>query len=266
MAGDYIVTDLDCFVDDKPIHKKRENLWLAIEKGSYISDLTEKTVGMNKLEERDIEVTLPENYPDKAVAGKRARYHVLVKDIKERKLPALDDEFARDIGKASLEELRKEIAKELAGRAAANAETEAENALLNKLIDEHTFKVPSGFVARQLQMMVADSKRRLEEKGFKKEDLDKRDKELAEKFKADAERQVRLLFILDSIASTQHIEADDNDLGDAYRAMAAQSGKEESFVRDYYEKEGLVDNLREKLREGKTIKFLMDNAVVTEKE
>jgi trigger factor len=266
MMNDYVVTDLECFVDGKSIHKKRENLWLAVDKDSYIGGMAEQMAGMNKLEERDIEVKLPENYPDKAVAGRQARYHVLVKEIKERRLPSVDDEFAKDIGRPSLEDLRKEIAKELAARAAANSETEAENSLLNALIDGHVFKVPSGFVARQIASMVADSKKRLEEKGFKREDLDKRDKEFAEKFRQDAERQVRLLFILDSIASAERIEATDADVGDAYRAIAAQAGKDEAFVRGHYEKEGLVDSLREKIRESKTIRFLMDHAAVTEKE
>ncbi len=257
---DYVVSDLECFVDGKSVHKKRENLWLAIEKDSFMSSLTEKMVGMKKLEERDIDVTLPEKYPDKDLAGKQARYHVLVKEVKERRLPAIDDEFAKDMGRQNLADLKGEVAKELQARADSNAEAEVENQLLNKLIDEHVFKVPSAFVARQLDLMVKDAKKRLEEKGFKKEDLVKKDAEFKEKFKTDAERQVRLLFILDAIATAEKIEVSDSDVGEAYRSIAAQSGKTEEFVKDYYEKEEYVDNLRDKIREGKTIRFLLDNA------
>jgi trigger factor len=263
---DYVVTDLEPFVDGKSAHKKRENLWLAIEKESFITGLTEQMVGMKELEERDIEVTLPEKYPDKALAGKLARYHVKVKEIKERRMPALDDEFARSLGRQSLEDLKKEISGELEARARAGAEAEAENAMLNALIDGHSFKVPSGFVVRQLELMVEDSKRRLEEKGFKREDLDKRDGEFRQRMGPDAERQVRLLFILDAIAAAEKIEPGEDDLKNAYRAIAAETGKAEDAVREHYEKEGLVENLLEKIREGKTIKFLLDNAKVTEKE
>lgn len=264
--NDYVVSDLECFVDGKSIHKKRENLWLAIEKDSFMSGLTEKMVGMKKLEERDIDVTLPDKYPDKDMAGKPARYHVLVKEIKERQLPVIDDEFAKDMGRQSLADLKGEVGKELQARADSGAVADVENQILSKLIDEHLFKVPSAFVTRQIDLMVKDAKKRLEEKGIKKEDLAKKDDEFKEKFKIDAERQVRLLFILDAIATAEKIEASDSDLNEAYKSIAAQSGKTEEFVKDYYEKEEYVDSLRDKIREGKTIRFLIDNAKVTEKE
>lgn len=264
--GDYVVADLECFVDGKSAHKKRENLWLAIEKDSFIPGLADKMVGMKKSEERDIDAALPEKYPDKALAGKAARYHVLLKEVKERQLPAVDDAFAKEMGRENLEDLKKEILKELRTRAEAGAEAEVENGVLNKLIDGHSFKVPSGFVTRQLGLMVEDAKKRLESKGIKREDIDKRDAELKERFKPDAERQVKLLFILDAIADAEKIEASDEDLAEAYKSMAAQAEKTEDFVREYYEKEGLVDNLRDKIREGRTIRFLIDNAKITDKE
>ena len=264
-ADDYVVTDLECFSDGKPVHKKRESLWLTIDKDSFMTGLTEQMIGMKKGEERDIDVTLPEKYPDKNLAGKKVRYHVLVKEIKERKLPNVDDEFAKDIGRENVADLKKEVAREMEERAKANAEVEVENALLKKLVDEHSFKVPQSFITRQLELMVSDAKRRLEEKGFKKEDLDKRDKEFVDKFKGDAERQVRLLFILDAVATAEKIDVADKDLAEAYKNIAAQAGKTEAFVKDYYEREELVDNLCDKIREGKTVRFLLDNAKITEK-
>lgn len=263
--GDYIVSDMDCFIEDKPVHKKRENLWLYMDEESLIPDLTKKMIGMNKGEERDIEVKLPDNYPDKAVAGKTAKYHVAAKEIKERILPNVDDEFAKDVGRQSLEELKGGIRKELEAQGRANMEIDMENQLLNKLMDENVFAVPSSFVARQLDHMVEDAKKRLGEKGFKREELDKKDKEFKEKFKNDAARQVRLLFILNEIANIEKIESNDEDLKEYYRSISAQSGKTEDDVRNYYEKEGLVDSLKEKLREGKTIQFLLSKAEIIEK-
>lgn len=263
--NDYVVTDLECSSEGKSVQKKREGLWLSIDKESFAGGLAEKMVGMKKLEERDIDVTLPENYPDKNYAGKKVVYRVLIKEIKERRLPAVDDEFARDMGRQSIDDLKKEIARELEERGKAGADVEAENKLLGKLIDDNVFKVPSSFVARQLGLMVDNAKRRLEEKGLKRDDLDKKDGEFKEKFKQDAERQVRLLFILDTIAGAENIDATDDDVASAYKSMAAQAEKTEEFVRDYYEREELVDNLRDKIRESKTIKFLLDSAKITEK-
>ncbi len=263
--GDYVVSDLDCFVDGKPVHKKRENLWLFLEKESLIPGLSEGMAGMNKSEERDIEAVLPEKYPDKGLAGKKAVYHILCKEIKARQLPNIDDEFAKDVGKNNLEDLKKEVFAELEARAKTNADVECENQLLNKLMDDNVFSVPSSFVKRQLEQMVENAKRKLQEKGFKKEELDKKDAEFREKFKKDAERQVRLLFILDEIARNEKIEVERKDVEDAFKAIAAQVGKSEEEIKAYYEKEDLVDNLEEKVREEKTIAFILKNAKISDK-
>jgi len=261
---DYVVSDLDCLVDAKPAHKKRENLWLYIEKGSIMSGLTEKMIGMNKSEERDIEVELPKEYPDKNIAGKSAMYHVKVKEIKVRSLPNIDDEFAKDLGKENLADLKKEVAKELENKMRSDNEIAAENQLLNKIIDDNNFAVPSALVKKQIQMMSENAKVRLLEKGFKKEDLDKKDGELEERFKDDALKQVRLLFILDRIAKDEGVKADEKDLEDAYKSISIRSGKSEKEVKDHYEKEGLVDSLLERIREEKTISFLLKSAVIKE--
>jgi trigger factor len=263
---DYVVSDLDCFVDAKPVHKKRENLWLYIEKGSIMSGLTEKMIGMNKGEERDIQVELPKDYPDKNIAGKTVMYHVKAKELKVRSLPAIDDEFAKDLGKESLADLKKEVAKELENKMKYDNEVAAENQLLDKIIAENSFAVPSALVKKQMHMMSENAKRRLLEKGFKKEDLDKKDGELEERFKDDALKQVRLLFILDRIAKDEGIKADEKDLEGAYKSISVQSGKSEKEVRDHYEKEELVDNLLERIREEKTVSFLLKSAEIKEKE
>lgn len=263
--GDYVVSDLECFVDGKPVHKKRENLWLTVEKDSFIPGLAERMVGAKKGDDIDLDAKLPDKYPDPKLAGKDAKYHIVAKEIKEKKLPDIDDELAKDIGKQNLDELKKEISRELQERGKSMAEVAVENQLLGKLVDDNVFSVPVTMVARQLEHMVEDAKRKLQERGFGKEELDKKDKEFGEKYKVDAEKQVRLLFILDEIAAREKIVPSDDDLSDAYKMIAQQSGKSEDAVREYYEKEDIVDNLKEKIREGKTVKFLLESSVIKEK-
>lgn len=264
--GDYLVSDLDCFVDGKPIHKTRENLWIYLDKEALIPELNEKMVGMKKLEERDIEVKLPEKYPDKKMVGKLAVYHVKVKEIKARVLPSLDDEFAKDLGKEKFDDLKKTVSEELGARARMNAEIETENQLLGKLMDSNLFAVPESLVARQLNMMVEDAKRRLASKGFQREELDKKNEDFIKKFKEDAVRHVRLLFILDAIASEEKIGVAAEDIEKAYKMIAAQSGKSVEEIKGHYEKEGLVDSLESKVREEKTIRLLLEKAKIEEKE
>lgn len=262
--GDYAVSDLDCLADGKPIHRKREDLWLFLDKDTIALGLSEGMVGMKKGDEKDIEVTLSKDYPNKDLAGKKVIYHVKVKDIKVRKLPEIDDSLAKELGKDNLENLKKDIASGLEEQAKRNAEIEVENKVLAKLIDDNDFAVPGGFVNRQLGYMVENAKRHLIEKGFKKEDLDKKDDELKGKFKNDAVRRVRLLFILDAIARAEHIDVGDGDVEEAYKAISSQTGKPEAQVKEHYEREELVEDLKEQLREGKVIEFLVKSAKVTE--
>jgi trigger factor len=132
-------------------------------------------------------------------------------------------------------------------------------------MDENVFPVPPSFAKRQLDHMIEDAKRNLAQKGFSKEELDKKNSEFEGKFKDDAARRVRLLFILDDIARSEKIEVAESDIDNAYKAIAAQAGKPEAFVKEHYEKEGLVDNLEEKLREEKVIQFLLASAEIKEK-
>lgn len=263
-TGDDVVSALECFVDGKPIHKKRENLWLHVDKDSFLPALSDGMVGMKKGEERDIDVVLPDKYPVKTAAGKPARYHVKAKEIKSRALPDLDDAFAKDLGKDTLENLKKEIRDELERRMNLNIEIEMENQLLKKLMDDNIFQVPPSLVKRQIDLMVEDAKTRLMEKGFKREDLDKKDNEFREKFKDDAPRQVRLLFVLDEIARIEKISASDGDLENAYKSISGQTGEKTEKIKDYYEKKDLIDSLKDKLREEKTTRFLLDNAEISD--
>jgi len=262
--GDYAVSDLDCLANGKPIHRKREDLWLFLDKDTIALGLSDGMVGMKKGDEKDIEVTLSKDYPNKDLAGKKAIYHVKVKDIKVRKLPEINDALAKELGKDSLDSLKKDIDTGLLEQAKRSAEAEVENKVLGKLIDDNDFAVPGGFVKRQLGYMVENAKRHLTEKGFKKEDLDKKDEELRGKFGIDAVRRVRLLFILDAIARAEKIEVGDSDVEEAYKAIAAETGKSEAEVKEHYTHEDMIDDLKEQLREGKAIEFLVKNAKVTE--
>jgi trigger factor len=148
----------------------------------------------------------------------------------------------------------------------ANNEIEAENSLLKKLIDDNKFDTPKSLKDRQLKYMIDDAKAKLEQKGFKRAELDKKEDEFITKFKDDAERQVRLFFILDEIANLEKIEVLPEDIDTAFKTIAAQTGRSEQEIKDHYEKEDLSSDLEEKIREGKTIEFLMQEANVTEVE
>ncbi len=264
VIGDYAICDLGCFVDEKPIHKTRENIWLLVEEESLtlMPGLAAKMAGMKKLEERDCEVVLPEKYPNKDMAGKKAVYHVKLKEIKLRQLPNLDDDFAKDLGKDSLEALNNDIREEMKAHLQNQIEQDMEKQLLAKLVDANTFSVPKSFVARELHYIIEDAKAKLAEKGFKKEEIDSKEKEFEERFRPDAAKRIRLAFLLDEIARKEGIGLDEAELEDAFKAISVKVNQPIDKVKEYYQKEGLIESLKEQVRENKTIWFLLKEANV----
>ena len=262
--GDYAISNMECEVDGKAVHKKRENLWLYMDKDTIAPGLSEGMVGMNKGDEKSIDIVLPKEHADKSIAGKKATYRIKVNDIKVRDLPEVNDALAKSMGKDDLEALKKDISIGLEAQAKRNADIEIENKVLTKIVDDNKFGVPSGIVKRQLEQMVENAKHRLLEKGFKKDDLDKKDDEFRAKFKDDAEKRVRLLFILDAVAAAEKIEVADGDVAEAYKVISEQTGKSEDEIKAHYEREDIVADLKEQLKEGKAIEFLVKNAKVTE--
>jgi len=264
--GDYAISNMECEVDGKAVHKKRENLWLYMDKDTIAPGLSEGMVGMNKNDEKSIDIVFPKEHADKSMAGKKAAYRVKVNDIKVRDLPEVNDALAKSMGKDSLEALKKDILTGLEAQAKRNSEIEVENKVLTKIVEDNKFGVPSGIVKRQLEQMVENAKRRLLEKGFKKDDLDKKDDEFRAKFKDDAEKRVRLLFILDAVAAAEKIEVTDGDMAEAYKVISEQTGKSEDEIKAHYEREDITADLKEQLKEGKAIEFLVKNARVTEEQ
>lgn len=261
--GDYAVCDIDCFIDGKPLHRRRENFWIFVDKESSVPSLTEQMVGLKKDEERSCHVAIPETYSDKKLAGKTATYRVKLKEVKVRQVPALDDEFAKDLGKDSFEVLKDGVRKGFEIRIESETQKDLERQVLAKLILDNDFCVPSSFVERQLRYLVENAKVDLVEKGIRKNDVDAKEGELREKLKGEAARRVKAFFILDDISKREGIACTPEEIEEALVAIAVETGIPIEKVKEHYERENLLQDLAEKLREEKTIRFLIEAAVIT---
>jgi len=111
--GNFGICDVDTFMDGKEIAKKREKMWIEADKDASLLGVGEEIVGLKKGDTKEVEVTLPENYPDKKYAGKKATFKIEIKETKEKKVPELNDELAKKIGKDTMAEVKKEIREQL---------------------------------------------------------------------------------------------------------------------------------------------------------
>lgn len=263
--GDFGICDIEAFIDGKAITKKHNNMWIEANKDSSLLGLGEELCGMKKGERKDVEVTLPENYPDKKYAGKQAMFNMEIKDVRVKKLPEIDDTLAKKLKKENISEVREEFRSELMERKAHNSKVNMKNQIMEQLLKGHSFDVPGAMVERQLDVLVERAQSELAEKGVDKETIESQKDELKKRLKGDAEKKIRLYFILNEIANENKIAVEDEEVDNWLKSLADSYNQPFEEVKKYYKEKDLTDGLKEQLREGKTLDFLLSEASVTEK-
>ncbi|MEE9500040.1 MAG: trigger factor [Candidatus Omnitrophota bacterium] len=258
--GDYAVCDVEAFVEGKPITKKNNNMWVLADKEASLLGMGEELVGLTKGQAREIETKLPESYPDKKYAGKLAKFKVLVNEVKEKRLPALDDAFARDLKADNLEALKKEIESGLFKRKENSLKIDMENQILDKILKDNKFTVPANIVQRQKEVLVKRFEAELLRKGLHKDEVARELDQKTQKLKEDARDRVRIYFILDDIALKEKIEINDKDIDERLKSLALSTGQSQGEVKKYYEKENLLGGLAEEIKDGKVLEFLLEEA------
>ena len=264
--GDFAVSDVESFIDGKSISKKRENMWIEVSKEASMLGIGEELAGLKKGEAREIEATLPEGYPDKKYAGKKAIFKVEIKQTKEKKLPSLDDELAKKVGKETAEELRTEIKDQLLVRKEENEKVSMKNQILEQLINKHPFALPATMVARQLKVLLDRAENDLLQRGVEKEAIESHKDKLKDQLFKEAQDKVRVYFILDEVSKQENVDVTEEEIDSWISALAASYNKPFEEVKKYYHENDLVGGLHEQLREDKALELLLAEAVISKKE
>jgi len=258
---DTAVIDFEGFENGNAISgAKAADYMLSLGSNSLIPGFEDQLVGMNKGETRKIKVTFPADYSSPALAGKEADFTVSLKEIKKKVLPELNDDFAKDIGgDKSLDELKAGIKKDLEARKLNEMNTDQREELLSKLIDSHTFEVPSGMVERELKSMMRKQASRMARQGADVKTFDPA--KFLEEHKTLAEQRIKGVLILDTIADKEKVEVNDAEVSSAMAAMARQSNQTVDAIKKYYDSvDGGTDNLRSSLVQEKTLSLLLSRA------
>ena len=239
---------------------------LKIGSGSFIPGFEEQMIGMNIGEEKDLEVTFPEKYHAEELAGKAAVFHVKVNSITETQLPALDDDFAKDISEFdTLEEYKADIRAKLEAQAAEKDNNNFTNAVIEKVLENATVEIPEAMIERQIDSMMRDFEYRLMGNGLKLDDFLKYTgsdmKAFRENYRGQAEKSVKAHLVLEAIEKAEAIDATQEQIDKQLEAFAAQTGKtveefkaslSESDI-EYFKADAIRDNC---------VKFLADNAKI----
>jgi trigger factor len=261
-AGDYVIIDYEASLDGKSLEGgKAIDFTVEVGSGQFIPAFEEKLIGVKPEGESDIEVSFPEDYGYQKWAGKTISFHVKIKEIKEKILPTLDDEFAKDLGDySSFEELKTKLRGEIEKEKELALDRQFKDQMVDQLLAANPFEVPQSLVEEQTKALVSDTKMRLAAQGLELKNLGLTEEKLQGDYKTMAEKQVRTFLILEKIAGQEGISATDEEADDRLREISERMRQKFDVIKRYYEKNGLLPEVKAGIIRDKTLNFLLEKA------
>ena len=262
---DTVVIDFEGFVDGVAFEGgKAENHELVIGSNTFIPGFEDQIIGMKIDEEKDINVTFPEEYFSKDLAGKAAVFKVKLHEIKKKELPVVDDEFAKDVSEFdTIKELKVSIKEKLEEENKNKAKYETEEEAIKTVCDNTEIDIPSGMVETETDNMIKDIEQRLMYQGLNfaqyLQMMGKTEGDMRKEMKEQAERQVKTKLVLGAIVEAEKIEATDEEVKAKLEEMATMYGKE---VKDLEANASLKAYVTETIKTEKAISFIVENAKI----
>jgi trigger factor len=258
--GDFAVVSLDSLSGAaEPIHQ--EEMILHVSDTETLPAFSEALRGMSPEEEKEFDVTYPEDYGQEKLAGKTIRFRMKLKMIRTKELPELNDEFAQDLGDyTTLDDLREAIRKSIFHEREFDAQRKAKDELLGKLIDAHDFPVPEAYIERQIESQLTQQFQELQERGVDPAKLKIDWTKLKESQRPKATRDVKGSLLIDKIGDRESINATNDEVDHEVQRIAKQAKEPVAAMRKKLEKEGIVGRIAYRIRSEKTMNLLFEHA------
>ena len=262
---DTVVIDFEGFVDGVAFEGgKAENHELVIGSNTFIPGFEDQIIGMKIDEEKDINVTFPEEYFSKDLAGKAAVFKVKLHEIKKKELPVVDDEFAKDVSEFdTIKELKVSIKEKLEEENKNKAKYETEEVAIKAVCDNTEIDIPSGMIETEIDNMIREIEQRLMYQGLNFEQylqiMGKTEGDMRKEMKEQAQIQVKTKLVLGAIVEAEKIEATDEEVKAKLEEMATMYGKE---VKDLEANASLKAYVTETIKTEKAISFIVENAKI----
>ena len=263
--GDQVVIDFDGYIDGIPFEGgKAEDYSLTIGSHSFIDTFEDQLIGKNREEEVEVQVSFPESYHAKELAGKPAIFKVVIHEIKAKELPELDDEFAGEVSEfETLEEYKADLKAKLSESKKKPATTENENNVLEKVVANASMEIPEAMIEEQISGTLEDYARRMQSQGLTMEQymqftgmtLDK----LREDIRPQAEKRIRTRLVLEAVVAAENIEVPEEAIDAEIEKMATLYKMDAEKTRELMGETGL-NRMREDLAVQEAIDFLVAEA------
>ena len=257
--GDFAQVSLDGNPKDgegKPVHM--DDILVEIGGKNTMPEFTENLRGASAGDERTFDVSYPQDFSDQRLAGKTLTYTVKVQAIKQKSLPELTEEFAKQLGDfKDLPEVKQKIREGMESDRKHEVERQAKDKLVAELIRRNDFEVPEGLVDRQIDLRLERGLRALAAQGMKAEDMKKMDLNRLRAGQRDqAVQEVKASLLLDKVAQEENIQVSDAEIDREVEMLAKQSKQAPEAIRARLTRDGALDRIRNRIRSDKTLNFL----------
>ena len=263
--GDMTVIDFEGFVDGVAFEGgKGENYPLTIGSGQFIPGFEEALIGAELNKEVDVNVTFPEDYQAEELAGKPAVFKCTVKEIKEKQLPELDDEFASEVSEFdTMAEYREDVKKNLEERKLSAAKDAKEDAVIDAVIAEAKMDIPDAMLETQQRQMVEEFAQRIQSQGLSMEQYMQftgaTPAMLIEQVKPQALKRIQSRLVLEAVAAAEKMEATEEDFEEEVKLMAEAYQMENDKIKELLGENG-AKQVKEDICIKKAVQFLVENA------
>jgi trigger factor len=260
---DYLVCNYECLEDGKLVDKN-DKLWLYISDKLQPKELLNALLGAEINSTKEVDVSYPDNYEYKELAGRKRLYRIRVDEIKKKILPDIDEQFAKSTGSfTGLEQLKAALRENILHSKKLESERGLESQILKFLLDTHDFDVPVSLVENQVIRLLQDARQRLIYQGYKKEDLDRQEDKLKESVRGQASDNVRLFFIFNKIAKQEKIEVQPDEIESKISDIAAKAKEDINKIRQKIEDNNIYNSIKEQILHEKVVNFIMQQAKVS---
>jgi trigger factor len=246
--------------EGQPVHM--DEVLVEIAGKDTMPEFTEHLRGANPGDERTFDVNYPADTQDKRLAGKTFTYAVKVQSIKQKSLPELNDEFAKQLGEfQTADDVRKAIREQIESERKHQAQHEAKEKLVGELIQRNDFEVPDSLIEQQIDIRIERGLRALAAQGLTAEQMKKMDlSRLRVGQREQAIHDVKAALLLERVAEEENVQVSDEELNRELESLARQSKQTSEAVRARLTRDGGLDRIRTRIRNEKTLDFLYDQS------
>ncbi len=258
--GDVAIINCGAFADGKEVKELSSQDYPYI-LGSQIlpSEFTGSLSGKKKGDNLEIKINFDASHPNKTIAGKEILFKISILETKEKMLPSLDDEFAKDFKCSTIEELKKKINEKIYNRKKNQINSEYKNEIIDYLISSHSFELPASMVNRETEFLTQEGK----QSAIGNNASAKTDEELKKEYEQKARKNVAGMIILEAIGKKENIEVTEDDAKKALNEIAVQNGlKLEEVKKLYIMRDGSLDGLKNRLYTDKVLDLVLSKAVI----